>query len=179
MIYIFRVGDAGFLKLGFTRGSPWTRVATGFWSNLHPAACCQKLGWDDLELLHCFAGDEEAEKAIKQQVPPHSGEFWPECQLEALLACVASLCDPLPVPEKPEQRPEVERFTEKLPCCGGPQHHCESCQVTFLREHHLRQHYESCKGWKVQCAGCVKGFLKRNLKRHQSTCKPYRQQLDE
>ncbi len=78
MIYIFRVGDAGFLKLGFTRGSPWTRVATGFWSNLHPAACCQKLGWDDLELLHCFAGDEEAEKAIKQQVPPHFGEFWPE-----------------------------------------------------------------------------------------------------
>ena len=75
MIYIFRVVGAGFVKLGFTHGSPWTRVATGFWSNIHPKACCHKLGWDNLELLAVFDGSIEAELAIKQAIPPHFGEF--------------------------------------------------------------------------------------------------------
>jgi hypothetical protein len=32
MIYIFKVIGTEFVKLGFTHGNPWTRVATGFWS---------------------------------------------------------------------------------------------------------------------------------------------------
>jgi hypothetical protein len=170
MIYIFRVVGAGFVKLGFTHGSPWTRVATGFWSNIHPKACCNKLGWDNLELLAVFDGSIEAELAIKQAIPPHFGEFWPECQLEALLNSVASLCSPLPLPVKPDQPPEVERATEKLPCCGGPEFFCDSCNASFHRAHHLRQHLQSCRGWKVSCYGCGRQFLQRNLKRHMSSC---------
>ena len=66
MIYIFKVIGTEFVKLGFTHGDPWTRVATGFWSNLHPKACCGRLGWDNLELVGCFDGGAEIEAAIKR-----------------------------------------------------------------------------------------------------------------
>jgi hypothetical protein len=74
MIYIFHIVDTGFVKLGFTQGNPWTRVATGFWSNIHPKACCGRLGWDHLELLGCFDGGLEAEAAIKQAMGVLVGE---------------------------------------------------------------------------------------------------------
>ena len=176
MLYIFRVVGTGFVKCGFTHGSPWTRVATGFWSNIHPKACCHKLGWDDLELLAVFDGSREAEVAIKQAIPPHFGEFWPECQLESLLETASLLGPSLALPEKPNQCPEVERVTEKLPCCGGPEFFCESCDVSFKRAHHLRQHYESCREWKSECIRCGRRCLQRNLKRHLPRCKGYRAQ---
>ena len=153
-----------------------THVATGFWSNIHPKACCDRLGWDNLELLAVFDGSIEAEVAIKQAIPPHFGEFWPECQLDSLLYSAALLCAPLPLPGKPERPAEVERVTEKLPCCGGLEFYCDDCGVGFKREHHLRQHHESCRGLKLQCSGCGKRSLRRNLKRHQSRCNGYRAQ---
>jgi hypothetical protein len=173
MIYIFKVIGTEFVKLGFTQGCPWTRVATGFWSNVHPKACCHKLGWDSLELVACFDGDEQVEAAVKQALPPHTGEFWPAKQITRLLGLCYKLCDRklLPDPAKPERPPEVERSTEKLPCCGGPEFFCDDCNVGFKRKHHLRQHLQSCKGKKVACVGCNKKMIHRNLKRHQSTCK--------
>jgi len=161
MIYIFKVIGTEFVKLGFTQGCPWTRVATGFWSNEHPKACCHKLGWDNLELVGCFDGGAEIEAAIKQALPPHTGEFWPAKQITKLL----------PDPAKPEKAPEVERSTEKLPCCGCPGFFCDAGKVGFKRQHHLRQHLQSCQGKKVVCSACSKKVLHRNLKRHQSTCK--------
>jgi hypothetical protein len=178
MIYIFHIVDTGFVKLGFTQGNPWTRVATGFWSNIHPKACCHKLGWENLELLCCFDGGTEAEAAIKQAMPPHFGEFWSEKQITELLCLCYQVCNKkiLPSPAKPERPPEVERATEKLPCCGGLEFFCDSCGMGFKRAHHLRQRHERCRGLKVECSGCVKKILQRNLKRHQSKCESYRAQ---
>ena len=173
MIYIFKVIGTEFVKLGFTHGIPWTRVATGFWSNIHPKACCHKLGWDNLELVGCFDGGAEIETAVKQALPPHTGEFWPAKQITQLLGLCYKLCDRklLPDPAKPEKPPEVERATEKLSCCGGPEFFCDSCSLRFQRSHHLRQHLQSCQGKKVVCLSCRKKVLHRNLKRHQTACK--------
>ena len=171
MIYIFRIVDTGFVKLGFTQGNPWTRVATGFWSNIHPKACCHKLGWANLELLALFDGSKAVEAEIRAVVPPTRGEFWPEHLLQLLLNLSGSMSTSLPLPEKPANIPEVERATEKLHCCGGPEFECESCGLGFKRAHHLRQHHESCRGLKVACTACSKKVIHRNLKRHQSACK--------
>lgn len=175
MLYIFKVVDTGFVKLGFTHGNPWKRVATGFWSNIHPKACCHKLGFDNLELVACFEGDEKVEAAVKEALPPHFGEFWPDKQITELLCLCWKLCGNkfLPEPERPEQPPEVERATEKLPCCGGPTFFCIPCGVGFKRAHHLRQHLQSVHimSQKVKCP-CGQRVIQRNLKRHQSTCKP-------
>ena len=171
MLYVFRVTGAGFLKLGFTHGSPWRRVATGFWSNVHPRACCGKLGWADLELLAMFDGSEAVEAEIKAAVPPTCGEFWPERLLQLLLNLAGSLCPSLPLPGRPALPPEVDRAVERLPCCGGTVFSCSTCSLTFKRAHHLVQHLESCMSLKVACAACSKQVLKRNLKRHMSRCK--------
>jgi len=66
MLYLFKVRDAPYIKMGFTNACPWRRIATGFWSNLHPTDCCGKLGWEDLELVAVFPGTEEDEKALKK-----------------------------------------------------------------------------------------------------------------
>ena len=175
MIYIFKVVGTEFVKLGFTQGNPWKRAATGFWSNVHPVECCGRLGWDNLELVALFEGTKWCETWIKESsfVKPYVGEFWLEDQLTALLRLCGGLCSsgPLPLPEKPSHPPEVERATEKLPCCGGPEFFCNSCSAGFKRAHHLRQHMQSCKGKKVACSGCSRKVIHRNLKRHQSACK--------
>jgi hypothetical protein len=171
MIYIFRVVDTGFVKLGFTQGNPWTRVATGFWSNIHPKACCHKLGWDNLELLALFDGSKAVEAEIRAAVPPTRGEFWPEHLLQLLLNLSGLLCPSLPLPERPAQPPEVDRAAERLACCGGPIFCCSTCSLTFKRAHHLRQHLESCMSVKVACTACSKQMLKRNLNRHMGICK--------
>ena len=173
MLYLFKLIGTDFVKMGFTRGDPWTRVATGFWSNIHPKACCHRLGWEHLELVACFDGDEKVEAAVKEALPPSTGEFWHANQITKLLGLCWKLCGKkfLPAPPKPEQPPEVERATEKLPCCGGPEFFCDPCGVGFKRAHHLRQHLQSCRGKKAKCP-CGKQVIHRNLKRHQSTCKP-------
>jgi hypothetical protein len=176
MLYIFRVVGTGCVKMGFTRGDVWKRVATGFWSNVHPATCCGRLGWDNLELLACFDGDEKIEAAIKEALPPHTGEFWPDEQITELLGLCWTLCGRkfLPEPERPEQPPEVQRRVEKLPCCGVPRHVCNMCRMSFQREHHMRQHQESCTDRRISCAACQTRVLRRNLKRHLRNCRVQR-----
>ena len=59
MLYVFKVLDTPFVKMGFTDSCPYRRIAVGFWSNLHPAECCGKLGWSNLHLLALFKGTKE------------------------------------------------------------------------------------------------------------------------
>ena len=51
VLYIFEVVGAPCVKMGFTAGCPWGRIRDGFWKQVHPEACCSKLGWDDLQLM--------------------------------------------------------------------------------------------------------------------------------
>ena len=166
MLYIFRVVGTDYVKLGFTRGDPWKRAATGFWSNVHPPACCGRLAWEDLELVALFSGSLPDEAAVQRVLPPAVGEFWLEEELDALLRAVGALCEELPAPPKPDVPPEVARRTEKLPCCGAPRYICGVCSASFQREHHVWQHRESCEDRRVSCSACHKKVLKRNLKRH-------------
>ena len=170
MLYVFRVRGAPYVKMGFTASCPWRRIAQGFWSNLHPTECCGKLAWEDLELLALFAGDEAQEAALKQKLPPVRGEFWHESLEQALLAAMRALLPELPLPPRPETAPEVEHREERLPCCGAPQFKCCQCGRAFDRGHYLRQHLESHRQKKVSCR-CGALVIKRNLVRHQKTCK--------
>ena len=167
MLYLFKVVDTPFLKMGFTNGCPWRRVATGFWSNVHPSECCGKLGWENLQLMAVTQGTLEQEAAIKQALPPSLGEFWPEEMAEQILRLMG---DPLPLPDKPPAPPEVDRSEEKLPCCTGQSFSCFQCDKVFRRFHHLQQHLQSHGQVKSACGRCGKGIIKRNLKRHQQIC---------
>lgn len=171
MLYVFRIVGTGYVKMGFTRGNPWRRVSTGFWSNVHPSDCCHKLGWENLELVALFEGDMTVEFAIKSVVHPFCGEFWADSKLKLLLNMMEFLCVKLPLPSKPLQPLLVDRGVVKRPCCGGNIFTCADCDRTFNCLHHLIQHNESHMKLKVSCTACGKGVLKRNLKRHESRCK--------
>ena len=171
MLYIFKVVDAPFIKMGFTGSCPWQRIATGFWSNIHPLQCCSKLGWQDLELVALYAGGLDVEAAVKASIPPVSGEFWAEDMLKPLMTLLGFLGGKGIAPPRPERPPPVDRPVEKLPCCGGRAFNCWRCDMTFQRAHHLRQHLESHGGSKVACSRCSLRVLKRNLKRHESNCR--------
>ena len=159
------------MKFGFTASCPWRRISTGFWSNVHPPACCNRLGWQHLELVALYAGGMQTEAAVKAAIPPAAGEFWPLDMLQPLMSLLSFLEHPLPLPQRPEVPPMVDRSVEKLPCCGGQVFRCWRCDVTFQRAHHLRQHLQSHSGSKVLCNRCGLGVLQRNLKRHQSKCR--------
>ena len=171
MLYLFKVRDAPYIKMGFTNACPWRRIATGFWSNLHPTDCCGKLGWEDLELVAVFPGTEEDEKALKKTFPPTKGEFWPDHMLSVLRSTLAYLGGELPVPIRPPVPPEVDRQVEKLPCCSGQTIRCFKCNQTFSRWHHLTQHLQSHSQVKDSCGQCGLKVLKRNMKRHTGACK--------
>jgi len=168
MLYIFKVRGLPFIKAGFTRTCVWERVARGFWSNVHPKDCCGALAWEDLELIALYPGTLEGEAALKEAIPPTAGEFWPKEQLEPIQAFLGEL---LPLPERPATPPEVQRCEEKLPCCSGNTISCFQCDKTFNRWHHLKQHLQSHAAIKDACGRCGLKVLKRNLKRHETSCK--------
>ncbi len=171
MLYVFKVLDSPFVKMGYTDGCPYRRIATGFWSNVHPEACCGKLGWSSLQLLALYTGSKEQEQAVKEAVPPTKGEFWPEEMLEQLLSTLGGLAQPLPLPERPSEPPPVVRRQEKLVCCGGERYPCIRCDKTFRRYHHLVQHRESHGDNRVTCSRCGIRVLRRNLKPHHRVCR--------
>jgi hypothetical protein len=143
MLYVFKVLDTPFVKMGFTSTCPYRRIAAGFWSNVHPRCCCGKLGWSDLQLLALYRGTKKQEKAVHMAVPPTMGEFWLDEELEQLLSTLGGLAEALPLPERPAGPPQVDRHEEKLQCCGGRRFACFFCQKTFRRYHHLQQHVRS------------------------------------
>jgi hypothetical protein len=75
MLYVFKVIGAPYIKVGYTSCCPWRRIASGFWSNVHPSECCGKLGWKDLELLAVFPGSLKDEAALKSAIPPATGDL--------------------------------------------------------------------------------------------------------
>ncbi len=93
MLYIFRIKDQPFFKFGYTASSPWRRAATGFWSNVHPAALCNKLSYADLELVGLYDGGLAEEAAVKASLPPVAGEFW-SLELLGLLTTLLDFMQP-------------------------------------------------------------------------------------
>ena len=171
MLYLFKVVDAPYVKMGFTSSCVWQRIATGLWSNVRPAECCGKLGWSDLDLLVLFPGDKQDEAAIKKAIPPTMGEFWPEEMAEDLVEKLGTLGEMLPLPPRPSCAPSVDRVVEQLPCCSGQVFQCFQCDKTFRRWRHLQQHRQSHANVKDSCGRCGLKVLKRNLKRHDVACK--------
>jgi len=167
MLYVFNIIDTPFLKMGFSSGCPWRRVARGFWNNVHPSECCGKLGWHNLELLAVFKGSLADEAAVKRALPPVTGEFWAEEMAKPLLTLLGFLGESLPLPPRPLQPPTVGREEERLPCCGGRLFHCWRCEKTFGRWHHLQQHLQSHGNVKVACQKCGIKVIKGNLRRRE------------
>ena len=66
VLYIFGIRGAAFVKAGFTAGCPWGRARDGFWRVVHPKACCNWLGWGDLELLDLYPGDLAVEAGSRE-----------------------------------------------------------------------------------------------------------------
>lgn len=164
MLYVVKFAN-GWFKVGHTSNDIWTR-ACHFWTNQHPTELCGKLGPDDVEIVALFAGGREEEQALFAKFPPKRGEFYDE-GLEALLSSIE--LPELPVPEKPGF---LVQSDEKLPCCGGVEYTCFQCNAKFLRGIKLKQHLDDVhRKVRAKCAGCGLEVIKRNLKRHQSSCK--------
>ena len=172
MLYISRIKDQPYVKFGYTASSPWRRAATGFWSNVHPVALCNKLSYADLELVGLYGGSLAEETAVKASLPPLAGEFWSLEMLGPLTTLLDFMQPRLLLPERPETQPLVDRPVEKLPCCSGRSWTCFTCEMVFRRYHHLKQHLTTHSGaGKARCKKCSLEVVKRNLKRHESTCK--------
>ena len=174
-IYLFEVVDTGFLKLGFTTGCPWRRMASGAWSNVHPKACCDKLGFENMKLLALFKGTMEQERLIQSMnTCPEDGEFWPTIFLGVLLLTLEKRLERLELPERPDLsnlEGVGQRREEKRVCCtGGQEVQCFNCDQVFARFYHLVQHRlskHSTQG-KTTCTKCGSKGLIRNImaKRH-------------
>ena len=180
MLYVFAVGDTGYLKVGYTSGCPWARARDGFWRVLHPSACCGQLGWENLQLLLLSPGTMAEEKQLHECVPPEEGECYPLARLPDIQAfcktngycnhgCGADDWE-MPLPPKPEV-PIAGRGIERRPCCGGTLQVCYACQATFQLWIHLSTHMrESCPerpdAAKTECGRCGDNVIHRNLQRH-------------
>ena len=178
VLYVFEVRGAAFVKVGFTAGCPWGRVRDGFWRVVHPKACCNRLGWDGLELLGLFPGDLADEARLQARVPPECGEFWPLERLPELRRALTELAmekgcaeeeAELPLPPRPEA-PLQGRGEERFECCGGSLLKCFGCGQHFKLWIRLQTHKrESCPASaqpKVDCASCGAKVIQRHLKRH-------------
>ena len=95
VLYVFEVRGTAFLKVGFTAGCPWARVRDGLWRVVHPKACCNLLGWDNLELLSLFSGDLADEARLQARISPECGEFWPQDRLDELRRALTDLSSAL------------------------------------------------------------------------------------
>ena len=179
VLYIFEVVGTGFVKMGHTGGCPWRRISDGFWKLVHPTACCRRLGFDDLQLLHLSPGDLEDEGRVQKLLPPARGEFWPVEQLPELRRCLMAVaidkhrCSAenwqLPLPPRPAA-PPVGRGVEKHECCGGVLLPCYGCTKLFKLWIRLQTHkQESCPasaGQRPACGFCGRRVISRLMKRH-------------
>ena len=178
VLYIFGIRGAAFVKAGFTAGCPWGRARDGFWRVVHPKACCNRLGWSDLELLGLYPGDLAVEARLHTLVPPECGEFWPLERLPDLRRALTDLAvengcteaeAELPMPQRPVE-PMLGRGEERFECCGGTLLKCYGCGQHFKLWIRLQTHKrESCPASaipKVACTTCGAMVIQRHLKRH-------------
>jgi uncharacterized C2H2 Zn-finger protein len=169
MLYIFKLRDVPYIKFGYTSDSPWARVSNGFWSNLHPLQCCNRLSFSHLDLVALYTGSKAIESSIKETFPPVAGEFWGEDMLAPMMTLLDFLEHLLPLP--PREWIEPARPEERLACCvGGTSYQCWRCEQVFKRSHHLWQHIKvkhTAGRDMVKCSKCSMELIKRNLKRHE------------
>ena len=79
MLYIFDILGADYIKFSYTgQWNPWMRIRNRFWTNCHPLELCNKLGPDNLNLVHLFEG-----------IAPTASSADTAC-LRSILMCVAS-----------------------------------------------------------------------------------------
>ena len=180
-IYVFEVVDTGFVKVGFTTGCPWVRMGYGAWSNVHPKACCNKLGIKDMKLVGLFKGTLEHERTFQSmnQYPEH-GEFWPLPLLDLILSTLGRVLEKKELPAMPEIGDfgaySHRHNDEKRYCCsGGKQFQCYNCDKVFARFHYLMQHRTSAHSTegRMSCPICGTEGLIRNImsKRHTDSAK--------
>ena len=170
-IYIFFVRGTGFFKLGYTAGCPWMRVVSGAWANVHPAECCNKLGFKDLELLALFEGSMQQEQALQALNPhPENGEFWPMSEMSAVIGILEATVVEQRAPLRPVLHGDWAanwRIEEKRACCErGCEFKCWLCEETFARYHQLVQHKNSAHSstlGRAVCEKCGAKGLKRNI----------------
>ena len=75
MLYISDVVGTPCIKLGYTSQCPWLRVRDGFWKLVHPTDCCERLGYEDLELLLLTPGSLLNEHKLQLLVPPRERDW--------------------------------------------------------------------------------------------------------
>ena len=170
MLYLVRVEGGPWVKLGWTTQSIWRRLGHGLHGNQHPPELCNRLEWSNLTLLGLWQGGRAEELQLQSALPPHTGEFWPLEQADALMEELGKLVA-IPLPPRPEQPPVSihDLPADRPPCCtGSAGFRCFMCDKTFAKFHHLKQHRQSHSGVKVACA-CGTEVLKRNLKRHKDS----------
>jgi hypothetical protein len=175
-LYVFEIRDSPYVKMGFTSGCPWVRVSEGFWSNVHPTGCCNKLGWGDLTLVALFEGSLDDERSLQEAFPPERGEFWATTDRDDLLKAMREKLVVKELPPKPASPPDREQrwCEERLICClGGRAYKCFECEKVFSRHHLLLQHKasHSATAGRVTCHRCGLVGLKRNIvcARHRDT----------
>ena len=169
MLYLFRHASRPWVKLGFTRQGPWSRVQEGFWTTKHPADLCGDLEPDAMQLVGLWQGDFAVEKLVQSLFPQRTGEWWPVEFQDPIMQMLNLMAEPLPLPQKPLNLMTEPQSAERLPCCGGTVHRCLECGKTFPRSIKLWQHIEDvhrCK--RIRCP-CGEEQVPRNLKRHQET----------
>jgi hypothetical protein len=147
MIYAFAVG--GWLKVGFTRQSPWARLVC-LSAAKHPPALCRLLkDFNAIRLVDVWEADKKAEKdlhALLEKKYTKFGEFYEADPGQLLAELRASLGDPLP----PFRRPTPEQlatFKRKiaLPCCSGKTVVCFRCGKQLASWKGLTRHQQKKK----------------------------------
>lgn len=176
MLYAFAMEK--FVKLGWSR-DPWRRVAFGFQENVHPEALCNKLAFEDADLLCAWTCPEEStEKALHKKFAGKGvGEFYsrevfeefiaPElCAFEKIELVRPSAADVEAI------RRSFERQPTRRECCSGQSCVCFSCGQRLASFKGLYKHRLTHMAPQHSCPQCSKPFTRRDhLSRHLKQCK--------
>lgn len=160
MLYVFELPH-GWLKFGVAERGAWERFeAFGFWHMRHPEILCNKLAFDDVQLIAVFEGGLQAEAQIKSVAKPCMSEFYaPERRDELMAAC--QILTPLPMPPRPCSLQERRCMRS---CCLGL-----DAQFGNRRLHHIERSQKA--GQKTPCEVCGKlvTVIADKRKRHQKS----------
>ena len=112
VLYIFKIH--GWYKFGVAARCPWERFQQyGFWHMQHPTELCNRLNFDDVELVNVFKGGLDQELAIKTAYPGDVSEFYANDRYAKLLDLCKNL-EKMSLPERPATMNEPKNFRG---CC--------------------------------------------------------------